>query len=129
MGLKILESLKELSINKNIMIKLLCPALKESSRLKLKEEKDGLVSNNIGSLLNSIYNKNILVGNMESNTSNKSVILIIDKKESLNIELNDVNDSIKKDFIDMIGFAVYTNSKFTSLSYISILKAFGNKQN
>lgn len=123
-GLKILELLKDVSIKKNIRIKLLCPPLKENSRSKLKEEKYDHVSSNIGSLLGSNHYNNILIGNMEPNTSNKSVILIIDKKESLNIELKDDNDSIKKDFIDIIGFAVYTNSKFTALSYISIFESF-----
>lgn len=128
MELKILELLKEAAVKRNIMIKILCPSTKEISKLKLKEEKEeryyNLLYGNTKSILNFNDINNIVIGNMESNTANKSIILIIDRKESLNIEVKENYVTIKKNFIDMIGFAVYTNSLFTALSYISIFESF-----
>jgi two-component system sensor histidine kinase VicK len=58
---------------------------------------------------------------IETDSTNKSTIIIIDRKKSLVIE---VNDDLKDTFIDSIGFATYSNSRATVLSYTSIFESF-----
>src|SRR3954449_4215337 len=50
-----------------------------------------------------------------------STIIIIDRKESYVIE---IKDNSKETFGEAIGFATYSNSKPTVLSYISIFESF-----
>ena len=59
--------------------------------------------------------------NIETDSTTKSTIAIIDKKESLVIE---VKDDTKDTFVDSIGFATYSNSRATVLSYVSIFESF-----
>ena len=59
--------------------------------------------------------------NIENDSTTKSTIAIIDKKESLVIE---VKDDTKDTFLDSIGFATYSNSRATVLSYVSIFESF-----
>jgi two-component system, OmpR family, sensor histidine kinase VicK len=58
---------------------------------------------------------------IETDSTTKSTIIIIDRKESLVIE---VKDDSKDTFIDSAGFATYSNSKATVLSYVSIFESF-----
>jgi two-component system, OmpR family, sensor histidine kinase VicK len=58
---------------------------------------------------------------IETDSTTKSTIIIIDRKESLVIELKD--DS-KDTFSESIGFATYSNSRATVLSYTSIFESF-----
>ena len=51
----------------------------------------------------------------------KSTIIIVDKKESLVIE---VKDDSKDTFSKSVGFATYSNSRATVLSYVSIFESF-----
>jgi hypothetical protein len=51
----------------------------------------------------------------------KSTIMIVDKQESLVIE---VKDDTEDTFVDSIGFATYSNSRATVLSYVSIFESF-----
>jgi two-component system, OmpR family, sensor histidine kinase VicK len=51
----------------------------------------------------------------------RSSLLIIDTKECL---ITEIKDDLKKTFSDAIGFATYSNSKATVLSYISIFESF-----
>jgi signal transduction histidine kinase len=50
-----------------------------------------------------------------------SMTIIIDRKESFVIE---IKDNSKETFIESIGFATYSNSKPSVLSYISIFESF-----
>ena len=63
----------------------------------------------------------IQLRNIETSSATKSTIIIIDRKESLVTELND--DS-KDTFVDALGFATYSNSRSTVLSYVSIFESF-----
>ena len=58
---------------------------------------------------------------METDSTTNSTIAIIDKKESLVIE---VKDDTKDTFMDSVGFATYSNSRATVLSYSSIFESF-----
>ncbi len=59
--------------------------------------------------------------NIETDLTTKSTIIIIDKKESLVIE---IKDDYKRYFVDSVGFATYSNSRATVLSYVSIFESF-----
>jgi two-component system, OmpR family, sensor histidine kinase VicK len=69
-------------------------------------------------LLSSFHTQ---IRNIETDSTTKSTIIIIDRKESLVIELKD--DS-KDTFSESIGFATYSNSRATVLSYTSIFESF-----
>ncbi len=58
---------------------------------------------------------------IEAELTTKSIIIIIDRKESLVIE---INDDLKESFVDSVGFATYSNSRATVLSYVSIFESF-----
>jgi two-component system, OmpR family, sensor histidine kinase VicK len=58
---------------------------------------------------------------IETSLATKSTIIIIDGKESL---VTEINDDSKDTFSDALGFATYSNSKSTVLSYISIFESF-----
>jgi two-component system sensor histidine kinase VicK len=58
---------------------------------------------------------------IEAELTTKSIIIIIDRKESLVIE---INDDLKGSFVDSVGFATYSNSRATVLSYVSIFESF-----
>ncbi|MER5175066.1 MAG: HAMP domain-containing sensor histidine kinase [Candidatus Nitrosocosmicus sp.] len=73
-------------------------------------------------LTNSGINKNnISIRTIEPSLSTKSIILVVDRKESLVIE---EKNELKDTFIDSIGFGTYSNSSATVLSYVSIFESF-----
>ena len=78
------------------------------------------IKNSLFSSLSS-SSSNINLRNIETSSSTKSTILIVDRKESLVIE---VKDDTKDTFINSIGFATYSNSRSTVLSYVSIFESF-----
>ena len=63
----------------------------------------------------------IEIRRMETESTTKSIIAIIDKKESLVIE---IKDDTKDNLFDSVGFATYSNSRPTVLSYVSIFESF-----
>jgi two-component system sensor histidine kinase VicK len=63
----------------------------------------------------------IQIRNINTDATTKSTIIIIDRRESLVIE---VKDDSKDTFIDSIGFATYSNSRATVLSYVSVFESF-----
>ncbi|HEY6534843.1 MAG TPA: HAMP domain-containing sensor histidine kinase [Candidatus Nitrosocosmicus sp.] len=97
------------NINNNITIRILTSSL-----------NDYLIAENqkIKIFLSSFHTQ---MRSIETDSTTKSTIIIIDRKESLVIELKD--DS-KDTFIDSIGFATYSNSRATVLSYISVFESF-----
>jgi len=97
------------NINNNITIRILTSSLNDHHIAK--EQK-------IKIFLSSFHTQ---IRNIETDSTTKSTIIIIDRKESLVIELKD--DS-KDTFIDSIGFATYSNSRATVLSYISVFESF-----
>jgi signal transduction histidine kinase len=115
----ILQLIKEsVCSNRNIGIRILTP----SKNKEIEEGKSDL--KNIVSLTN--LSQHIQIRNIEETDPNTttaaiSTIIIKDRKESLVIE---VKDNSKDTFVDSIGYATYSNSKPTVLSYISIFESF-----
>ena len=114
----ILRLLKRLVIsNRNLSIRILTP-------LSNNMEYNNALKKNIFSL--SSLSPCIQVRNIEEIDSAAaaaaiSTIIIIDRKESFVIE---IKDNSKETFGEAIGFASYSNSKPTVLSYISIFESF-----
>ncbi len=117
----IFQSLKE-KVNQyeNLYIRVISPS---PQRLPLSFSNESLKEeiNPEFELLNfNIYKKNIFVRNIDISLSTNSTILVVDRKESLVIE---VNDDVKGTFKNAIGFATYSNSSATILSYVSIFES------
>ena len=112
----ILRLLKRSAIsNSNLSIRILTPLSKNM-------EYNNALKKNIFSL--SSLSPCIQVRNIEeidSAAAAISTIIIIDRKESFVIE---IKDNSKETFDEAIGFATYSNSKPTVLSYISIFESF-----
>ena len=70
---------------------------------------------------NMVFLFDIQIRKIETDSTIKSSIIIIDNRESLVIELK---DDAKNSFIEAIGFATYCNSRPTVLSYISVFESF-----
>ncbi len=70
---------------------------------------------------NMIFPYDIQIRKIETDSTIKSSIIIIDNKESLVIELK---DDEKNAFIKAVGFATYSNSRPTVLSYVSVFESF-----
>ena len=103
--------------NRNLSIRILTP-------LSNNMEYNNALKKNIFSL--SSLSPCIQVRNIEEIDSAAaaaaiSTIIIIDRKESFVIE---IKDNSKETFGEAIGFASYSNSKPTVLSYISIFESF-----
>ncbi len=118
------QMLKEnLSRHHNLTIRILSPFLPSApislsmSNKTLKEK----IFKELGSEDNRKYINNIFIRNIDSFLSTKSTILVVDRKESLVIE---VKDDLNEEFLDSIGFGTYSNSAATVLSYISIFESF-----
>jgi hypothetical protein len=68
-----------------------------------------------------IYKNNVSIKNIEPSISTKSTIIIVDRKESLVVE---VKDDLKEKFSESMGFGTYSNSAATVSSYVSIFESF-----
>ena len=71
--------------------------------------------------LSSLSPCRISLRNIEPASATKATIIIVDRRESFVIELK---DDLKDTFDNAIGFATYSNSRATILSYISIFESF-----
>src|SRR2546427_10600279 len=106
----ILQLLKKMATNNDVNIRILAPL------------NDYSVEQKIQNVLSCFSTSSaIQLRNIETSSATKSTIIIIDRKESLVTELND--DS-KDTFVDALGFAAYSNSRSTVLSYVSIFESF-----
>ncbi len=114
----LLQTLKEIVRRGNgkdhVSIRILAPFLNDYSSTMKKNPHNPLLS----SLL-SLHQ--IQLRDMEMNPTTKSIIVIVDKRESLVIEIKD--DSVNS-FAGSIGFATYSNSRATVLSYVSVFESF-----
>jgi signal transduction histidine kinase len=112
----VLQLLKSSVIyNRNLCIRILTPLSKNT-------EYNDNWKKNIFSL--SFLSPYIQIRNIEEidiSTAAISTIIIIDRKESFVIE---IKDNSKETFGEAVGFATYSNSKPTVLSYISIFESF-----
>ncbi len=105
----ILQLLKKIATNNDVNIRILAPL------------NDYSVEQKIQNVLSCFSTSSAMLRNIETSSATKSTIIIIDRKESLVTELND--DS-KDTFVDSLGFATYSNSRSTVLSYVSIFESF-----
>ncbi len=110
----ILHLLKEVTANhsnnnNNINIRILTSPINDYN---VAEEQK------IKILLDSFHTQ---IRNIETDSTTKSTIIIVDRKESLVIE---VKDDSEDTFSDSIGFATYSNSRATVLSYVSVFESF-----
>ncbi|HEY6536829.1 MAG TPA: histidine kinase dimerization/phospho-acceptor domain-containing protein [Candidatus Nitrosocosmicus sp.] len=73
-----------------------------------------------------MYKYNVFIKNIEPSISTKSTIIIVDRKESLVI---DVKNDLKEKFSESIGFGTYSNSAATVISYVSLFESFWSYSN
>jgi two-component system sensor histidine kinase VicK len=107
----ILQLLKKIAIDSNVNIRIMAPLNDYSVKQKIQ---------NVLSPPSSPSSL-IQVRNIETSSATKSTIVIIDRKESL---VTEVNDDSKDTFSGSLGFATYSNSRSTVLSYVSIFESF-----
>ncbi len=114
---------KNIDKQNNLKIRILLPSPtsilpSSSSSYETSKEKtyQDFVLDNI-----STYKNNVSIRNIEPSISTKSTILVIDRKESLVIE---VKNDLKEAFSQSMGFGTYSNSTATVLSYVSIFESF-----
>jgi signal transduction histidine kinase len=104
--------------NKNIDIRILAPLQKnnEHHNMNLFQQQEKEHNNLLSSYLFS--SNPIQFRNMETDSTTKYIIAIID--ESLVME---IRDDTRNTFADSMGFATYSNSRATVLSYVSIFES------
>jgi two-component system, OmpR family, sensor histidine kinase VicK len=113
------QLLKEISsgnicnTDKNVNIRILSSVKTEYN--KTEEQK---LLNDLISFISTT--SSIQIRNIETVSTALSTIIVVDKKESLVVE---IKDDSKDDFIDSIGFATYSNSASTVLSFASIFES------
>jgi len=112
------EKIEEYDANKNVSIRLLSSQI-NNYYYNLRQQQHQKEQNTL--LTFSLSSLPIELRNIEADLTTKSIIIIIDKKESLVIE---IKDDTKDNFVDSVGFATYSNSRATVLSYISIFESF-----
>ncbi len=116
------QSLKEKIPQHNaIQIRILSPYLPSTSTSKSNESLKERIFQEFELNNNGIYKNNISIRNIEASLSTKSIILVVDRKESLVIE---EKNELKETFLDSVGFGTYSNSSATVLSYVSIFESF-----
>jgi two-component system sensor histidine kinase VicK len=106
----ILQLLKKVATDNHVNIRILAPL------------NDYSVEQEIQNVLScSSHSSLIQLRNIETSSATKSTIMITDRKKSL---VTEINDDLKDTFIDALGFATYSNSRSTVLSYVSIFESF-----
>jgi two-component system sensor histidine kinase VicK len=115
----ILQLLKDLTSannnsSENIHIRILTSHINDHYFAEEQESQNTLLSFSLSS-------PHVHFRSIETDSTTESTIIIIDRKESLVIV---VKDDSKDTFIDSIGFATYSNSRSTVLSYVSIFESF-----
>ena len=110
----ILQLLKKIATDSNVNIRIMAPLNDYSVKQKIQNVLSPPSSPSSPSSL-------IQVRNIETSSATKSTIVIIDRKESL---VTEVNDDSKDTFSGSLGFATYSNSRSTVLSYVSIFESF-----
>ena len=119
LNIGIFQLLKEkINHHNDIHIRIISPSpispLFSNKSLKEKINQELELSNS------SIYKNNIFIRNIDVALSTKSTIFVVDRKESLVME---VKNDLKETFSDSVGFATYSNSSATVLSYVSIFES------
>lgn len=89
-------------------------------KVRILVPEDEQIKNTIKELNESSLSNNIKIRIIEPSMQTKVSILVIDKTHSITVE---VKDDLKKTTKEAIGFATYSNSKSTVLSYYSIFES------
>jgi two-component system, OmpR family, sensor histidine kinase VicK len=118
-NIRIFQLLKEkINHHNGIQIRIISPSpispLFSNKSLKEKTNQELELGNS------NIYKNNIFIRDIDVTLSTKSTILVVDRKESLVME---VKDDLKEKFSDSVGFGTYSNSSATVLSYVSIFES------
>jgi signal transduction histidine kinase len=139
--LRITKILKD-SARCGVSIRILTPVDKHIAQImaELKEEIKGNNNNNNSSKNNhnnnNTKNNNITtrddipcnpiqIQDITQTTGIKSKTIVVDKQESLTMEIKDTNST--QSLNQAIGLSTYSNSKSTTLSYLSIFEALWNE--
>ena len=103
----VIQIAKQAAKERNVEVSILMPAHKSTEQTvqKLKEQQ--------------LPDQNIHVRYIEQMSETKATILVVDRKNSLVMELRD--DS-KTTFVEAIGLSTYSNSKAGVLSYVAIFE-------
>ena len=103
----VIQIAKQAAKERNVEVSILMPAHKSTEQTvqKLKEQQ--------------LPDQNIHVRYIEQMSETKATILVVDRKDSLVMELRD--DS-KTTFVEAIGLSTYSNSKAGVLSYVAIFE-------
>jgi signal transduction histidine kinase len=105
--------IKELITDGKVQVRILAPQ---------RNDNDDKITNHSQDILTSYDDAlNIQIRNIEASSATQSTIAIVDRKQSLAIE---IKDDSKERFTEAMGFATYSNSRPTVLSYVSIFEGF-----
>ena len=115
----IISKTKDNKINENMKIRILISGI-NNYHLMTERQPEKIQTTTLVSFAQSSI-PYIELRNIETDSTTNSVIFVIDKKESLVIE---IKDDTKEKFVDSVGFATYSNSRATVLSYVSIFESF-----
>ena len=120
--LKAIDLAIQVSKERKAKVRILTPSnelVVESIKLLSKKEKEYKNHENPDHAIVSFSNNDIKIRFIEKMSNTKSTIVVVDKKESLVMELK---DDTKDTFIQAIGLSTYSNSKPAVLSYIAIFE-------
>ncbi len=113
---------KNIEQHDKLKIRILFPYSILSSSLSnesLKEKTDREYEYELKNI--NIYRNNVSIKNIEPSISTKSIIIVVDRKESLVVE---IKNDLKEKFSESMGFGTYSNSAATVISYVSIFESF-----
>jgi len=118
--LKAIYAAKQVSKERPIKVRILTPKNETVEAMikglsKKEKEKEEITKYNT----DSFSNEDIKIKYIEKMSNTKATIVIIDRKESLVMELKD--DS-KDNFIEAIGLSIHSASKASVLSYVAIFE-------
>ncbi len=119
--LGIFQVLKE-KVNQynNLKIRIIFPSTSQLPSSLSNESLNEKINLEFGLFNSNKYKNNIFVRYMDIYLSTKSTILVIDRKESLVME---VKNDLKDKFSESVGFGTYSNSSATVTSYVSIFES------
>jgi signal transduction histidine kinase len=115
---------KNIGCHNNLNIRILFPSslytpFSPQSNQSLKEKSYQELEYELNEI--RLYKNNVSIRSTEPSISIKSTIVIVDRKESLVIE---VKNDLKERFSESMGFGTYSNSAATVASYVSIFESF-----
>lgn len=120
--IELLKRIVQVSNNYNLNIKILTPVDNSVKDIVQREVNVNLIDLNIQYQEHQKEQEQnrLQFRSIGNSFQSKVSILVVDRKYSLVVELK---DDTKENFYDAIGFATYSNSKSTVLSYASIFES------